>query len=46
MIQTCQNPQTGTSDPFVLLTGLLLEGQQPAEVVEGQPGDEVSSISR
>lgn len=29
-----------------LLTDLLLEGQQPAEVVVGQPGDEVSSISQ
>lgn len=46
MIQTFQNPQTGMTDPFVLLTGLLLEGQQPAEVAEGQPRDEVSRISR
>lgn len=28
------------------LLGLLLEGQQPAEVAEGQQGNEVESISK
>lgn len=52
-IQTCHNLQIWMSEPFPVtvpapslmpFTDLLLEGQQPAEVVVGQSGDEVSSI--
>lgn len=48
-VETCQDPQIWLGVQlqhllFVLLSDLLLEGQQPAEMVESQPSDEVSGV--